>query len=76
MPISLTGGKIILDATNPLAMGPDWLTLAIGHSTSAGETVQGWAEGAAVFKTLNTTRFGNMADPIFHGVGGYVRRRR
>ena len=62
-------GKIILDATNPLAMGPDGLTLAIGHSTSAGEKVQGWAKGASVFKTLNTTGFGNMADPVFHGVG-------
>jgi predicted dinucleotide-binding enzyme len=61
-------GRIILDATNPLAMGPDGLGLEIGHSISAGEKVQGWAKGAAVFKTLNTTGFGNMADPVFHGV--------
>jgi predicted dinucleotide-binding enzyme len=61
-------GKILLDATNPLAMGPDGLSLEIGHSTSAGEKVQGWAKGASVFKTLNTTGFGNMADPVFHGV--------
>jgi len=61
-------GKIILDATNPLAMGPDGLSLEIGHSMSAGEKVQGWAKGASVFKTLNTTGFGNMADPVFHGV--------
>jgi predicted dinucleotide-binding enzyme len=61
-------GKIILDATNPLAMGPEGLNLEIGHSISAGEKVQGWAKGASVFKTLNTTGFGNMADPIFHGV--------
>ena len=61
-------GKIILDATNPLAMGPDGLSLEIGHSISAGEKVQGWAKGASVFKTLNTTGFGNMADPVFHGV--------
>ncbi len=60
--------KIILDATNPLAMAPDGLTLAIGHTISAGEKVQGWAKGASVFKTLNTTGFGNMADPLFHGV--------
>jgi len=60
-------GKIILDATNPLAMGPDGLP-AIRHSTSAGEKLQGWAKGASVFKTLNTTGFGNMADPIFHGL--------
>jgi predicted dinucleotide-binding enzyme len=61
-------GRIILDATNPLAMGPDGLGLEIGHSISAGEKVQGWAKGASVFKTLNTTGFGNMADPVFHGV--------
>jgi 8-hydroxy-5-deazaflavin:NADPH oxidoreductase len=60
-------GKIILDATNPLAMVPHGLALAIGHSTSAGETVQGCAKGASVFKTLNTTGFGNMAEPIFDG---------
>jgi predicted dinucleotide-binding enzyme len=61
-------GKIILDATNPLAMGPDGLGLEIGHDTSAGEKVQGWANGASVFKTLNTTGYGNMADPVFRGV--------
>jgi predicted dinucleotide-binding enzyme len=61
-------GRILLDATNPLAMGPDGLALEIGHSISAGEKVQSWAKGASVFKTLNTTGFGNMADPIFHGV--------
>jgi predicted dinucleotide-binding enzyme len=61
-------GKIILDATNPLAMGPDGLGLEIGHDTSAGEKVQGWAKGASVFKTLNTTGYGNMADPVVGGV--------
>jgi predicted dinucleotide-binding enzyme len=61
-------GKILLDATNPLARGPDGISLEIGHTTSAGEKVQGWAQGASVFKTLNTTGFGNMADPAFKGV--------
>jgi hypothetical protein len=61
-------GKIILDATNPLAMGPDGLVLEIGHAISGGEKVQGWAKDASVFKTLNTTGFGNMAEPIFQGV--------
>ena len=60
-------GKIILDATNPLAMGPAGLTLEIGHSISAGEKVQAWAKGASVFKTLNTTGFDNMANLIFRG---------
>jgi predicted dinucleotide-binding enzyme len=61
-------GKVILDTTNPLTRGPDGIGLEIGHSISAGEKVQGWAAGASVFKTLNTTGFGNMANPIYNGV--------
>jgi predicted dinucleotide-binding enzyme len=61
-------GRIVLDATNPLAMGPDGLGLEIGHGISGGEKVQGWAAGASVFKTLNTTGFNNMAEPAFNGV--------
>ena len=61
-------GKVILDATNPLTRGPDGIALEIGHAISGGEKVQGWAAGASVFKTLNTTGFGNMANPVFNGV--------
>jgi len=61
-------GKILLDAINPLARGPDGIALEIGHAISGGEKVQGWAAGASVFKTLNTTGFGNMANPVFDGV--------
>ena len=61
-------GKIILDATNPLTRGPDGVGLEIGHSISGGEKVQGWAVGASVFKALNTTGFGNMANPVYIGV--------
>jgi predicted dinucleotide-binding enzyme len=53
-------GKIVIDCTNPLAMGADGLELALGHSTSAGEQVAGWAQGAAVFKTFNQTGAANM----------------
>lgn len=59
-------GKLVLDATNPLTMGPDGLCLGIGHTTSAGEMVAGWAKNAAVFKTLNTTGYSNMENS-----GGY-----
>jgi len=31
-------------------------------------------KGASVFKTLNTTGFGNMADPVFHGVKSVMSR--
>ena len=58
-------GKIVLDSTNPLGMVDGGLGLTIGHSISAGEKVQGWAAGASVFKTLNTTGFANMADASF-----------
>ncbi len=61
-------GKIILDATNPLTRGPDGIALEIGHAISGGEKIQGWAAGASVFKTLNTTGFGNMANPVLKGV--------
>lgn len=61
-------GKIVLDATNPLTRGPDGIGLEIGHAISGGEKVQGWAVGASVFKTLNTTGFGNMANPVIKGV--------
>jgi predicted dinucleotide-binding enzyme len=65
-------GRIIMDATNPLAMGPDGLGLEIGHGISGGEKVQGWAPGASVFKTLNTTGYSNMAEPAFGGVNSVM----
>jgi predicted dinucleotide-binding enzyme len=46
-------GKIIIDCTNPLGMGPDGLELVLGHRTSGGEQVAAWAPAASVFKTLN-----------------------
>ena len=54
-------GKIVIDCTNPLGMGPDELQLVLGFDTSAGEQVASWAPDAFVFKTLNTTGSGNMA---------------
>ena len=62
-------GKLILDATNPLAMGPQGPGLAVGHAISAGEMVAAWAKGASVFKTLNTTGFNNLEDS-----GGYAQK--
>src|SRR6266404_3819823 len=46
-------GKIVIDCTNPLGMGPDGLQLVLGFDTSAGEQVASWAPDAFVFKTLN-----------------------
>ncbi|MBV8753780.1 MAG: NADPH-dependent F420 reductase [Hyphomicrobiales bacterium] len=57
-------GKIVVDATNPLA--PD-MSLATGHSDSAGETVARLAPGARVVKAFNTTGANNMADSGYGG---------
>ncbi|MBV9551753.1 MAG: NADPH-dependent F420 reductase [Alphaproteobacteria bacterium] len=55
-------GRIVIDCTNPLGMGPDGLQLVVGHDVSGGELVAQWVSGAAVFKAFNTTGFNNMAD--------------
>ena len=60
--------KIVLDATNPLSKGPKGIGLEIGFNISGAEKVQSWAAGASVFKTLNTTGFAAMANPVFKGV--------
>ena len=60
-------GKVLVDATNPVAMGPAGLQhgLLVGHTTSAAEQVAAWARGARVVKAFNTTGFGNMHDPRY-----------
>ena len=61
-------GKIVIDCTNPLGMGPEGLQLVLGFDTSAGEQVASWTPGASVFKTLNTTGAGNMAKAADYAV--------
>jgi 8-hydroxy-5-deazaflavin:NADPH oxidoreductase len=59
------GGKILIDATNPLLPTLDGLEL--GTTTSAAEQVAQWAVGARVVKAFNTVGFNIMAAPGFAG---------
>jgi predicted dinucleotide-binding enzyme len=61
-------GRILIDCTNPLAMGSDGLGLVVGHHASGAERVAEWSPGAAVFKTFNQTGAENMADPSGYAV--------
>lgn len=61
-------GKVLIDTTNPLdfsqGMPP---RLAIGHTDSAGETVQRWAPAAMVVKCFNIVGNAHMVKPDFPG---------
>ena len=59
-------GRVLVDCTNPLKFTPgSGLELAIGHTTSGGETVAQWAAGARVVKCFNTYGFENFADASY-----------
>lgn len=53
-------GKVLIDATNPLA--PGLSGLSVGTSTSGAEELAKLAQGARVVKAFNTTGAENMAD--------------
>jgi hypothetical protein len=57
------GGKVVIDATNPLKA--DASGLDCGFSTSGGEQVAQWAKGADVFKTMHQIGFNLMDHPTF-----------
>jgi 8-hydroxy-5-deazaflavin:NADPH oxidoreductase len=56
-------GKVVVDVTNPL--NETFSGLTVGRTSSGGEMVAGWAKGAKVIKTLNSTGSNNMLDPKY-----------
>jgi hypothetical protein len=58
-------GKILVDATNPLA--PGLAGLSVGTTTSGAEEIAKAAKGARVVKAFNTTGAENMADSRYPG---------
>lgn len=58
-------GKILVDATNPLAAA--LAGLSVGTTTSGAETIARSARGARVVKAFNTTGAENMADTRYPG---------
>jgi 8-hydroxy-5-deazaflavin:NADPH oxidoreductase len=59
------GGRILIDATNPLA--PGLAGLSVGTTTSGAEQIAAAARGARVVKAFNTTGAENMADSRYPG---------
>lgn len=56
-------GRVLVDATNPLA--PGLSGLVVGTTTSGAEELAKLAQGARVVKAFNTTGAENMADPAY-----------
>ncbi len=56
-------GKIVIDATNPLGMTAEGLSLTAGFTTSGAEELATEAPGSRFVKCFNQTGFANMAKP-------------
>src|SRR4030095_7717209 len=61
------GGKVVIDATNPLKPVPGGVTLAVAGNDSAGEQVQRWLPDAKIVKAFNIAGNAHMFRPQFPG---------
>jgi len=60
-------GKVVIDTTNPLDFSAGTPRLSVGHTDSAGETVQRWLPQAKVVKAFNHVGNAHMVNPQFPG---------
>jgi predicted dinucleotide-binding enzyme len=61
-------GKVVIDATNPLAFRENAPPgLALGHTDSGGEQVQRWLPNSHVVKAFNIVGNADMFQPTFPG---------
>jgi len=58
-------GKLLIDATNPIAS--DFASLEFANTTSGAEQVARWAKNSRVVKAFNTVGFNVMDNPKFEG---------
>ncbi len=59
-------GKVLLDCVNPLSQ--DFLTLTVGHTTSAAEQIASWVPAARVVKVFNHVFGQTLAEPVYGSV--------
>ena len=60
-------GKVVIDVTNPLDFSKGSTNLAIGHTNSAGKTIQRMLPDSKVIKAFNIVGNMHMIHPNFSG---------